>query len=65
MAKIKQMNIVAQEIANDIMKEINNQCDWQLDQFLPESSEGKLVNQTHSYLVRLVANHIQNNANNE
>lgn len=59
------MNIVAQEIANDIIKEINNQCDWQVDQFLPESSEGNQINQTHSYLVRLVANHIQNSANNE
>jgi len=59
------MNIVAEEIANDIIKEINNQCDWQVDQFLPESSEGNQIKQTHSYLVRLVANHIQNNTNNE
>ena len=65
MAKIKQMNIVAEEIASDIIQEIYKQCDWQLGQFLPEAAEGNQVNETHSYLVELVVNHISNKITNE
>ena len=60
MAVIKQMNIVAGEIATDIIKEINKQSDWQVDQFLPKDAESPLINDTHSYLMRLVARHIAN-----
>ena len=60
MAKIKQMNIVADEIATDIIKEMYKQCDWQVGQFLPEEAEGTLINDTHSYLMRLVARQIAN-----
>ena len=60
MAVIKQMNIVAEEIATDIIKEINKQSDWQVDQFLPKDAESPLINDTHSYLMRLVARHIAN-----
>ena len=60
MAVIKQMNIVAEEIATDVIKEINKQSDWQVDQFLPKDAESPLINDTHSYLMRLVARHIAN-----
>ena len=60
MAKIKQMNIVADEVATDIIEEIYKQCDWQVGQFLPESSEGTEINEAHSYLMRLVGRHIAN-----
>ena len=60
MAAIKQMNIVAEEIATDIIKEINKQSDWQIDQFLPKGAECPLIDNTHSYLMRLVARHIAN-----
>ena len=60
MAVIKQMDIVAKEISKDIIKEIYKQCDWQVGQFLPESSEGTEINEAHSYLMRLVGRHIAN-----
>ncbi len=60
MAAIKQMNIVADEIATDVIKDIYKQCDWQVGQFLPESSEGNTINEAHSYLMRLVGRHIAN-----
>tara|TARA_B100000965_G_scaffold390803_1_gene398204 strand:+ start:221 stop:439 length:219 start_codon:yes stop_codon:yes gene_type:complete len=60
MAKIKQMNIVADEIATDIIEEIYKQCDWQVGHFLPEDAEGTLINDTHSYLMKLVARQIAN-----
>ena len=60
MAVIKQMNIVAEEIATDIIEEIYKQSDWQVGQFLPESCEGDEYNDAHSYLVKLVARHIAN-----
>ena len=60
MAVIKQMNIVAEEIATDIIEEIYKQSDWQVGQFLPEDAESPLTNDTHSYLMRLVARHIAN-----
>ena len=60
MAVIKQMNIVAEEIATDIIKEIKEQRDWQVGQFLPKDAESPIINDTHSYLVRLVARHIAN-----
>ena len=60
MAVIKQMDIVAKEIATDIIDEIYKQCDWQIGQFLPETSEGTEINEAHSYLMRLVARQIAN-----
>ena len=60
MAVIKQMNIVAETIAEDTIKEIYKDCDWQVDQFLPKDAESPLINDTHSYLMRLVARHIAN-----
>ena len=60
MAGIKQMDIVAKDISDDIIKEIYKQCDWQIGQFLPESSEGTEINEAHSYLMRLVGLHIAN-----
>tara|TARA_A200000159_G_C7153481_1_gene268194 strand:+ start:112 stop:330 length:219 start_codon:yes stop_codon:yes gene_type:complete len=60
MAVIKQMNIVAETIADDTIKEIYKDCDWQVDQFLPKDAESPLINDTHSYLMRLVARHIAN-----
>ena len=60
MAVIKQMDFVAQEIATDVIKEIYKQSDWQVDQFLPKNAESPLINETHSYLMRLVARHIAN-----
>ncbi len=58
MAKIKQMDIVAEEMATDILEEIYKHSDWQIGQFLPESCEGDEYNDAHSYLVKLVARHI-------
>jgi hypothetical protein len=60
MAAIKQIHIVASEIADDIIKDIKKQCDWQIDQFLPDNSEGDEINEAHSYMVRTVARHIAN-----
>ena len=60
MAVIKQIDFVAQEIATDVIKEIYKQSDWQVDQFLPKNAESPLINDTHSYLMRLVARHIAN-----
>ncbi len=60
MAVIKQMNIVAEEIADATIKEIYKDCDWQVDQFLPKDAESPLINDTHSYLMRLVARQIAN-----
>ena len=54
------MDVVAKEISDDIIKEIYKQSDWQVGQFLPKDAEGKLINDTHSYLMRLVARHIAN-----
>lgn len=58
MAVIKQMNIVAEEIATDVVNDIKQQCDWQIGQFLPESSEGNEIHEAHSYLVELVVDHL-------
>tara|TARA_R110002012_G_scaffold232969_3_gene405978 strand:+ start:171 stop:389 length:219 start_codon:yes stop_codon:yes gene_type:complete len=63
MAVIKQMNIVAEEIATDVIDKIYKDCDWQIGQFLPESSEGNEINEAHSYLMRLVARQIANKLN--
>jgi hypothetical protein len=60
MAVIKQMNIVAEAIADNTIKEIYKDCDWQVDQFLPKDAESPIINDTHSYLMRLVARHIAN-----
>ena len=54
------MDIVAEEIADNTVKEIYKDCDWQVDQFLPKDSESPIINDTHSYLMRLVARHIAN-----
>ena len=54
------MDIVAEEIADATIKEIYKDCDWQVDQFLPKDAESPLINDTHSYLMRLVARHIAN-----
>ena len=54
------MDIVAKEISKDIIDEIYKQCDWQIGQFLPESSEGTEINEAHSYLMRLVGRQIAN-----
>ena len=56
----KQIHIVAKEIAEDITKQINKQCDWQVDQFLPPNSEGKIIDEAHSYMARTVARHVAN-----
>ena len=60
MAVIKQINIVAEEIADDMIKDIYKQCDWQIGQFLPDNSEGNEINEAHSYMMRTVARHIAN-----
>jgi len=60
MAAIKQLHIVASEIADDIIKDIYKQCDWQIGQFLPDDSEGNEINEAHSYMMRTVARHIAN-----
>jgi len=54
------MNIVAEAIADNTIKEIYKDCDWQVDQFLPKDAESPIINDTHSYLMRLVARHIAN-----
>ena len=54
------MDIVAKEIADNTIQEIYKDCDWQVDQFLPKDAESPLINDTHSYLMRLVARHIAN-----
>ena len=58
MGAIKQIHIVAKEIAEDITKQINKQCDWQVDQFLPPNSEGTIIDEAHSYMARTVARHV-------
>ena len=60
MAVIKQMDIVAKEIATNVIENIKKQSDWQVDQFLPKDAESPIINDTHSYLMRLVARHIAN-----
>jgi hypothetical protein len=60
MAAIKQIHYAASEIADDIIKEIYKQCDWQVGQFLPDNSEGNEINEAHSYMMRTVARHIAN-----
>ena len=60
MTAIKQLHIVASEIADDIIKDINKQCDWQVTQFLPDNSEGATINEAHSYMARTVARHVAN-----
>ncbi len=60
MAVMKQMDIVAEEMATDIIEEIKKQSDWQIGQFLPEACEGDEYIEAHSYLVRTVARHIAN-----
>ena len=54
------MDIVAEEIATNVIEDIKKQSDWQVDQFLPKDAESPLINDTHSYLMRLVARHIAN-----
>ena len=60
MATIKQIHYAASEIADDVIKEIYKQCDWQVGQFLPDNSEGNEINEAHSYMMRTVARHIAN-----
>tara|TARA_R100000908_G_C3677069_1_gene97415 strand:+ start:35 stop:247 length:213 start_codon:yes stop_codon:yes gene_type:complete len=60
MAVMKQMDIVAEEIATDVVDNLKQQCDWQIGQFLPESSEGNEITEAHSYLVKLVVDHLNN-----
>ena len=60
MATIKQIHYAASEIADDVIKEIYKQCDWQVGKFLPEDSEGDEINEAHSYMMRTVARHIAN-----
>ena len=60
MAAIKQIHYAASEIADDVIKEIYKQCDWQVGKFLPEDSEGDEINEAHSYMMRTVARHIAN-----
>ena len=60
MAVIKQMDIVAEEIATNVIEDIKKQSDWQVGQFLPKDAESPLINDTHSYLMRLVARQIAN-----
>jgi len=60
MAAIKQIHYAASEIADDIIKDIYKQCDWQVGQFLPDNSEGNEFNEAHSYMMRTVARHIAN-----
>ena len=60
MAAIKQIHYAASEIADDVIKEIYKQCDWQVGQFLPDNSEGNEINEAHSYMMRTVARHIAN-----
>ena len=60
MAVIKQIHIVASEMADDIIEEIRKQSDWQIGQFLPEAWKGDEYIEAHSYLVRTVARHIAN-----
>ena len=54
------MDIVAEEIATNVIEDIKKQSDWQVDQFLPKDAESPIINDTHSYLMRLVARHIAN-----
>ena len=63
MAVIKQINIVAKEISDDIIEEIYKQCDWQVGQFLSPTDEGNQINEAHSYMMKLVARHIANKLN--
>jgi len=63
MAVLKQMDIVAEGIAKDTIEEIYKACEWQIGQFLPETSEGTEINEAHSYLMRLVGRHIANKLN--
>ena len=60
MGAIKEIHYAASEIADSVIKDIYKQCDWQVGQFLPESSEGTEINEAHSYLMRLVGRHIAN-----
>ena len=60
MGTIKQIHYAASEIADDVIKEIYKQCDWQVGQFLPDNSEGNEINEAHSYMMRTVARHIAN-----
>ena len=60
MGAIKQMHIVAKEIADDIVKDIYKQCDWQVGQFLSPTDEGNTFHEAHSYMMRTVARHIAN-----
>ena len=58
MGAIKQTHIVAKEIADDIIKDIYKQCEWQIGQFLPDNIEGNEYNEAHSYLVSLTADKV-------
>tara|TARA_R100001163_G_C4915740_1_gene98092 strand:- start:319 stop:537 length:219 start_codon:yes stop_codon:yes gene_type:complete len=60
MGAIKQIHIVAAEIADDVVKDIYKQCDWQVGQFLSPNVEGNEFNEAHSYMMRTVARHIAN-----
>ena len=60
MAKIKEIHYAASEIADDVIKEIYKQCDWQVGQFLSPTDEGNTFNEAHSYMMRTVARHIAN-----
>ena len=57
------MDIVAEEIATNVIEDIKKQSDWQISQFLPEACEGDEYIEAHSYLVRLVGRHIANKLN--
>lgn len=55
MGKIKNLDIEAQAIASLVKKDIYRQCSWALDSKEYEDLEGKEFNDTHSYLMQLVA----------
>ena len=60
MGAIKQIHIVAKEIADDVVKDIYKQCDWQVGQFLSPTDEGNTFNEAHSYMRKTVFRHIAN-----
>ena len=61
MAVMKQMDMVAEEMATDTIEQIYQDCDWQISQFLPEACEGVKYKKAIGNSVSLFARTIPKN----
>ena len=60
MSYTKKLDYKAKLVAEEIIKELYNKCDWALDDDAFQNLEGNQYNEAHSYLMANVARLIAN-----